>query len=204
MLCVVIQGPTIEEAHKQLTQARTRADMAELRLDLFSSRDLSSLLSLRAACPMPTILTLRHQSHGGMYHGSWDEWAFEVQGLLPLHPEYIDVETDCPLTIVSMLSRSTKIILSYHNFDATPDDLDGLLSTMMKTPASLYKISVMARTASATSGPKASSAAMSLPYAATRIGRQSSGTAFSFRASYTPARTRENLRKCTEQLMHGS
>jgi 3-dehydroquinate dehydratase/shikimate dehydrogenase len=67
MLCVVIKGPTFEEAHQQISKALGFADLVELRLDYFKSLDLSALHNLRTHFSIPMIFALRSQIHGGNY-----------------------------------------------------------------------------------------------------------------------------------------
>ncbi len=120
MLAVVITGPSYEEALVQITQALPYADLLEIRCVLTKK----SLKYIRDRFLIPMIFKFPN-----------------VEDFLDLQPEYIDIEYDSPLIETI---RSTKIILSYHNFEGTPDDLDGLYKKMRARPADFYKIAVMA------------------------------------------------------------
>jgi len=143
MLCVVIKGPSFEEAHHQIAQALAYADVVELRLDCFHSLDLTALRRLRAEFPIPMIFTLRSRSQGGNYAGSEQQRLADIQRLATMKPEYIDIEDDI-CRIASQLP-DIRVILSHHDFTGTPEDLEGLYNQMQKTPASFYKIAVTAR-----------------------------------------------------------
>lgn len=114
MIAVAIKGPSVSDVKKQIEEAITsKADMVELRLDLIDPCDLKLI---RAAYPIPMI--------------------FKVKDRLPdVFPEYIDCEYGVSLP------EGTKLILSHHNFEETPD-LEALYSEMKNTPADLYKIAV--------------------------------------------------------------
>lgn len=144
MLCVVITGPSIEEARRQIVDAREYADLIELRLDRFETLETAALNSLRSCFTIPMIFTLRSRSHGGDYKQSEEKRVANMRRLMTLKPEYIDVENDVPLQFIeelSSLSPETKVILSYHNFADIPD-LDRLHQEMLKIPAYFYKIAV--------------------------------------------------------------
>lgn len=111
MIAVVIKGPSLEDARKQIAQAiALKADLVELRLDLMDSFDLKLL---NVSIPM----------------------IFKVKDFPDVFPEYIDCENGLELP------EGTKLILSHHNFEDTPD-LEALYIEMKKTPADLFKIAV--------------------------------------------------------------
>src|ERR1700722_1503156 len=85
MICVVIYGPTFEDAARQIVQASPYADIVELRLDQFERLDLEAIQQLRLHCPCPMLFTLRglRRLHD-LYH------------LASLQPEYLDIEYDLP------------------------------------------------------------------------------------------------------------
>lgn len=144
MLCVVIRGPSLDQVEHQLAQAMHVADLVELRVDLFSSRDISSLQRLRKMYPIPIILTLRTHAQGGLFSGSRKEWHAEIERLLVLQPEYLDVEA--PLADLVLPMPSTSLIVSRHAFE-TPEDLHSLFAAMSFSHASLYKLSITAKNA---------------------------------------------------------
>ncbi|MEI8364918.1 MAG: shikimate dehydrogenase [Parachlamydiaceae bacterium] len=145
MICVVITGPSFEEAHRQISQALEDADLVELRLDCFTSLDIRALEKLRSQFTLPMLFTLRSQSQGGNYTQTEENRLEDIRLLASLKPEYLDLEFHVPSSFVQEISSQypeIKIILSYHNFTETPLDLEGLYQEMQKTPAFYYKIAV--------------------------------------------------------------
>lgn len=148
MICVAIQGPSYEEACQQIAQAHPFADLIELRLDCFESLNLIALKNLRSHFSIPMIFTLRSQIQGGKYTQSEENRLADIRHLIELEPEYLDIENHVPsrfIEEISSQSPKTKLILSYHNFSKTPEDLEGLYRKMLKTPAFFYKIAVTAQ-----------------------------------------------------------
>lgn len=147
MICVVIKGPTVEEAHEQISKALVYSDLVELRLDCFTFLDLAALKNLRSHFPIPMIFTLRSQIQGGSYTKSEENRLADIRSLVRLKPEYLDLENHIPPGFIDEISSQypeIKLILSYHNFTETPEDLEGLYREMRKIPAFFYKIAVAA------------------------------------------------------------
>lgn len=147
MICVVIKGPSYEEAHQQILKAILYADLVELRLDFFAALDLNALKDLRTHFSIPMIFTLRSKLQGGNYSQSEEQRLNDIRKLASLKPEYLDLENDLSMSFVEEISKHSEIktILSYHNFKETPQDLEALLIEMRKTPTAFYKIAVTAQ-----------------------------------------------------------
>jgi len=80
MICVVIKGPSFQEAHEQISKALAHADLVELCLTYFTTLDLDALKVLRSRFSIPMIFTLRNPTQS------------EIHSLLELRPEYLDWE----------------------------------------------------------------------------------------------------------------
>lgn len=148
MICVVIKGPTLIETHQQISEALAYADIVELRLDGFLELDVEALKILRSHFSIPMIFTLRSQQQGGHYTQSEENRLTDIRRLAVLKPEYLDLENHVPSDFIEELSLQypqIKLILSYHNFTETPENLEGIFQEMQKTPASFYKIAVTAQ-----------------------------------------------------------
>lgn len=123
MICVVIKGPSIQEAEAQIKKALPYAALIELRLDLFQSLDIKTL---RERYALPMIFKLKDKTH--------------LSELLALKPEYVDLDVACAESL-----PGTQLIVSYHDFEKTPEDLEGIYRRMKKIPARFYKIAVQAK-----------------------------------------------------------
>ena len=132
-----------EGAEELLTQAE-QADMIELRLDLISSSNpLETLKALRQATAKPLIATARHKSEGGRFQESEAERR-DLLVKAAAYADYVDVEllAEIRAEVVSRVAKPA--IVSYHNFQAMPDDqeLAGIYSRMKEAGAAIAKIAV--------------------------------------------------------------
>lgn len=144
MLCIPIIGPTLSEASNQI---KAHADLLELRLDLFHEISLKDLRELRKKIERPVIFTLRKKEQGGHYRGTEEERLQHIRQLAELHPSYLDVEYDTPPPFVQEIAKvypAIKLIVSYHDFQQTPLDLEAILKQMKALPAHFYKIACQA------------------------------------------------------------
>ena len=141
MLCVTIARTrhkhTIAE-HLQV--AEQGAKLVELRLDYIGrSIDLSRLLKNR---PTPVVLTCRRKEDGGRWDRTEDERLMLLRSAIAMGVEYVDLEED----IATKIPRygKTKRIVSIHNFEGTPVDLQTIHSGLAKLDADIVKIAVQA------------------------------------------------------------
>lgn len=116
----------------------------ELRLDLFPTIEFGFIETVLKEARSPILLTLRKTPRVPE-----SERGALLERLLALHPPFFDVEWDMdPEFLRNVMGKypKTKFILSYHNFEKTPDDLEGLYRSMSQFPAYSYKIAAMANT----------------------------------------------------------
>lgn len=137
MLTVSIQG-NFEEAKKEIRVANEVAECIEFRIDLIEKRDIGHISKLKSVAKLPVIFTLRHQAHGGAFEGNEREREEKFLELMSLEPNYVDLEWDAPFTLEG------KVIVSYHNFEETPEDLEGVLEKMRAKRGVIYKLATQA------------------------------------------------------------
>jgi 3-dehydroquinate dehydratase / shikimate dehydrogenase len=148
MICVVVKGPSLEEVYVQISHALEFADLIELRLDYFERVEVEALKKLRALFSIPMIFSLRSKFQGGSYLGSEESRFEKIREIVSLQPEYLDLENSDPLSFINEICYNypeIKLILSCHNYEETPQDLEGLYQRMQKIPAHYYKIAVVAQ-----------------------------------------------------------
>jgi 3-dehydroquinate dehydratase / shikimate dehydrogenase len=119
----------------------------ELRLDLFPSIDIEYIKNFLQNSSCPVMFTLRKTSQGGKFQGTESEREILIQRLLALEPPFFDLESDMDTKFLQKAIKKypkTKFILSYHNFQETPADLESIYSLMQKYPVFSYKIAAMA------------------------------------------------------------
>lgn len=141
MIVISIVGPSLDEALDQLDIAQLHADIIEWRIDHFA--DLSFLKKLHQEQRKPWIATLRKTSHGGKDKRSDLERLEVFQQLAVLQPDFIDFEMETPIEYIETiqkLSPTTKVLLSYHNFEKTPENLESILTEMRAKHPFGYKL----------------------------------------------------------------
>lgn len=147
MICAVINGPSLKQAFTQINKVKEQADLVELRLDHFNKINLSELSALKNAFSIPMIFTLRSKSQGGNYMGSEEKRHGEIRRLATLGPEFLDLESHVPIEFVREISNDfpkINLIISSHDFNHTPQDLDLVLNQMIQFPCTFMKIAMHA------------------------------------------------------------
>lgn len=128
MICVTIACGS----HKRMIEewqnlANDRVKFVELRLDyLRKTPELHRLLPNR---PSAVLATVRRKSDGGSWKGSEDERLKLLRTLIAEGVEYIDLESD----VAPKIPRygKTKRVVSYHNMEETPEDLDAIRNDIL-------------------------------------------------------------------------
>ena len=141
MICVSIgrtRHKMVLAEHRAL--AERGAELVELRLDWLShSPDVSRLMAER---PTPVVITCRRRSDKGRWSGSEDQRQTVLRSAVVEGAEYVDIEDD----IAKAIPRygETRRIISHHNFDETPDDLEKIYKTMCELDPDIVKLVTMA------------------------------------------------------------
>jgi len=108
---------------RELDRLAPRIGLAEVRLDLMRSFDISKLV---AGSPVPLILTCRPEREHGGFTGHDSERMRILRTAHDAGCAYIDVEADCLHLVTGWGGGSpTHVIGSQHWFDAMPPDLLG-------------------------------------------------------------------------------
>jgi 3-dehydroquinate dehydratase/shikimate dehydrogenase len=137
MLTVSIQGK-FNEAKEAIRVANQLAQCIEFRIDLMEHMSLKAISQLKRLSHLPVIFTLRKREHGGRYLGTEKNREKKFLELITLKPDYIDLEWDAPFSF----ERNT--IVSYHNFQETPKDLEAVLKKMRTKKGVIYKLATQA------------------------------------------------------------
>lgn len=141
MICVSIgrtRHSAFVEEHRSLAQRG--AKLVELRVDwLRNAPNLAQLIENR---PTPVIVTCRRKEDRGRWLGTEEARQTLLRQAIIAGVEYVDLELD----IAKNIRRygKTKRIVSYHNFDETPLDLDAIHRQMQQLDPDIIKIVTMA------------------------------------------------------------
>lgn len=141
MLCTTVARPRhrhILAEHRFL--AEEGVELVELRVDFINGRIGVKRLIVEGAGP--SIITCRRERDGGNFIGSEEDRLVLLRTAVAEGAEYVDLEED----VADKLPRfgKTKRIVSLHDFDKTPDDLEAIHARLAKLDPDVIKICTMA------------------------------------------------------------
>lgn len=116
------------------------AELVELRVDwLQREPELKKLLEGR---PTPVVFTCRRPADGGRWAGTEEQRQTLLRSAIVAGVEYVDIERD----IATKIRRygKTKRIISHHDFNQTPDDIEAIYAEMVEMDADIIKVVTMA------------------------------------------------------------
>ncbi len=120
--------------------AEQGADLVEMRLDYIGRHiDLGRLL---ASKEVPVVITCRRREDGGRWDKTEDERLMILRSAIASGVDFVDLEED----IADKIPRygATKRIVSLHNFEETPDNLEEIHARLANLDADVVKIATMA------------------------------------------------------------
>lgn len=119
-LCTVVIGKTLDAFLSQLQKAQAVADFVELRVDYIENITSETLHTIANHTNTEAILCCRAKRDGGHFLGTLEEQNKILQTASDLGFDYIDIDLNIADKIV-IQNNKAKIIISYHNFEATPE-----------------------------------------------------------------------------------
>ena len=142
MICIPIIADSTEQAIEDMGRAEALADLIEIRVDYILNPDLERILKARKK---PVIITITPREENGRFDGTEIERIALLKEAIALGAEYIDVSIDCPELDGLIKGRGkTKVIVSYHNYEQTPQDLNRIYSSMESAGGDIIKIATFA------------------------------------------------------------
>ena len=139
-ICAVVAADTVEEMMDRAMEAREDADLVEFRIDHLVS--LEQLEGLKEFTALPVILTLRSAVQGGRSELEGDARRAVLERIINLGPAYIDLEfgnADMELIAVAK-GAGVGTILSFHDFEGTPEGIADVAQEMAATDADIIKL----------------------------------------------------------------
>ena len=139
MICVTIAcGSHTRMINEHKTLAADGVQLVELRLDfLRRSPDIRRLIPDR---PTATIVTVRRRQDGGLWNESEEKRQMLLRAAIAAEPEFVDLEVDIADQIPSY--GNVRRIISFHDMNGVPSDLDGLHREMLSKSPHFIKIAV--------------------------------------------------------------
>ena len=137
-LCATVTGSSTEELRTRRDKA-VEADMVELRLDYARNVDVAGVLADRQR---PVVVTCRPTWEGGRFDGSEEERQRLLAQALELGADYVDIEWRGGGETLINTYGGRRIVLSTHDFDQVPLDLEARYRAMRATGAEVVKVAV--------------------------------------------------------------
>jgi 3-dehydroquinate dehydratase/shikimate dehydrogenase len=151
-ICVAIGETQPSKIEDALLNTRCRADYLELRLDFLEEPRLclSTFQNWRRLTEIPLIVTLRRKANGGVFTGTEAEQIMVLERAVEADVSFVDIEIETIENFLhgqlsSLRRKKTQFIASYHNFQETPADLDGICQRLRKVRPDVLKIATFAR-----------------------------------------------------------
>ncbi len=120
------------------------ADLVELRLDGVADPDVDGALAGRSC---PVVVTCRPIREGGRFDGSEEERRRILGRAFELGADWVDLEWRSGFESLIAARRGRNVVLSVHDFEATPTDVESRYREMRATGAEVVKIAAYSRSA---------------------------------------------------------
>ena len=146
-LVVSIMPRTLEKA-QQLDRSRyDGADVIEWRADFLDKIEILTVAPavFEKFAGREILFTLRTRGEGGQIDLTSEEYLAIIQDIQSIyHPDYIDFEFYSHREVFEQMLEFSNLVLSYHNFQETPENMMEILSELTSLSPKLVKVSVMA------------------------------------------------------------
>ncbi|MFH1230672.1 MAG: shikimate dehydrogenase [Planctomycetota bacterium] len=151
MICISVNGASTWELLKNLRSASRLSDCIEIRTDNARNFSLPTLLNQKV---ITTIFTCHSKLSGGAFSGTENERLKLLSSAIASGKfEYVTIDIlnsfKPPAYLKSLLDlariKNTKVILSYHNFKDTNDDLETIYQRLKLFKPAVIKIVIYAQ-----------------------------------------------------------
>lgn len=148
-LIVSVMPRSIEEAQAIDVMRYHDADIIEWRADFLPKEAILQVAPaiFEKFAGSELVFTLRTRSEGGQIDLSSEEYVQIIKEVAQLYqPDYIDFEYFSYKDVFDQMLDFPNLVLSYHNFQETPENLMEILSELTSLNPKVVKIAVMANT----------------------------------------------------------
>jgi len=143
-ICIPIVGVSMDQFIGNMRSVQGVAKFIELRTDFVEGLKPQNISQIKHNVNRESIFTCRRSDEGGKFQGSEEERVAILKEALSLGFDYIDIElSTLQERRLDLSSRGkTKVIVSYHNFEGTPeeDTIRKIIQTMKKHQPDIIKI----------------------------------------------------------------
>ena len=140
---------SIEEAQAIDVLRYQDADIIEWRADFLPKEAILQVAPaiFEKFAGRELVFTLRTRAEGGQIELSSEEYVQMIKEVAQLYqPDYIDFEYFSYKDVFDQMLDFPNLVLSYHNFQETPENLMEILSELTSLNPKVVKIAVMANT----------------------------------------------------------
>ena len=116
---------------------RLGADLCELRVDYLRDPDLPRIL---ASKPLPVLVTARPRWEGGNYSGDESQRLGLLEEACVHGADYVDLEYRA---YKDFNRHGAKLVVSFHDFEKTPEDIDATARKMSALEPFLVKVACL-------------------------------------------------------------
>ena len=148
-LIVSVMPRSIEEAQAIDVLRYQDADIIEWRADFLPKEAILQVAPaiFEKFAGRELVFTLRTRAEGGQIELSSEEYVQIIKEVAQLYqPDYIDFEYFNYKDVFDQMLDFPNLVLSYHNFQETPENLMEILSELTSLNPKVVKIAVMANT----------------------------------------------------------
>lgn len=148
-LVVSVMPKSLEEAQGIDAMRYIDADIIEWRADFLPKEAILQVAPaiFEKFAGRELLFTLRTRSEGGEIDLDSAEYVQIIKDVAQLYqPEYIDFEYFSHKDVFEEMLDFPNLVLSYHNFQETPENMMEILSELTSLTPKVVKVSVMAHT----------------------------------------------------------
>ena len=148
-LIVSVMPRSLEEAQALDATRYLDADIIEWRADYLPKEAILQVAPaiFEKFASRELVFTLRTRAEGGEIDLSPEEYIHLIKEVAQLYqPDYIDVEYYSYKAVFEEMLDFPNLVLSYHNFQETPENMMEILSELTSLSPKLVKVAVMAHT----------------------------------------------------------
>ena len=149
-LVVSVMPKSLEEAQGLDAMRYIDADIIEWRADFLPKEAILQVAPaiFEKFAGRKLLFTLRTRAEGGEIDLSSEDYVQIIKDVAQLYqPEYLDFEYFAHKDVFEQMLDFPNLVLSYHNFQETPDNMMEILSELTSLTPKVVKVSVMAHTA---------------------------------------------------------
>ena len=148
-LIVSVMPKSLEEAQAIDVMRYHEADIIKWRADFLPKEAILQVAPaiFEKFAGRELVFTLRTRAEGGQIELSSEEYVQIIKEVAQLYqPDYIDFEYFSYRDVFEEMLEFPNLVLSYHNFQETPENLMEILSELTSLNPKVVKIAVMAHT----------------------------------------------------------